>query len=48
MFAQRMVLAHNYYVMLMTKEIPLNSAFAIRPKSERPGLEVEVKLDFQY
>ena len=34
------VFAHNYYVMLMTKEIPLNSAFAVRPKSESSGLEV--------
>ena len=34
--------------MLMTKEIPLSCAFAVRPKSERSGLEVEAKLDFQY
>ena len=41
-------LAHNYYVILMTKEIPLNGAFAGRPESEICGLEVEAKLDFQY
>ena len=34
--------------MLMTKEIPLNSALEVRPKSESSGLEVEAKLDFQY
>ena len=28
--------------------VPLNSAFAVRPKSESSGLEVEAKLDFQY
>ena len=38
----------NYYVMLMTKVIPLNSTFAVRPKSESSGLEVEAKLDFPY
>ena len=48
MFVKVWVLAHKYYVMLMTKEIPLNSAFAVRPKSESSGLEVEAKLDFQY
>ena len=48
MFAKVWVLAHNYYVKLMTKEIPLNSAFAVRPKSESSGLEVKAKLDFQY
>ena len=42
------VLTHNYYVMLMIKEISLNSAFAVRPNSESSGLKVEVKLDFQY
>ena len=42
------VLAHNYYVMLMTKEIPVNSAFAVRPKSESSCLEVKEKLDIQY
>ena len=42
------LLAHNDYVILVTKEIPLNSAFAVRPKSESSGLEVEAKLDFQY
>ena len=35
------------YVVLMTKEIPLNGAFAVRPKSEISGLEVDAKLDFQ-
>ena len=42
------VLAHNNYVMLMTKEIPLNSAFAFKPKSESSGLVVGAKMDFQY
>ena len=42
------VLAHSYYVMVMTKEIPLNSALAVRPKTESSGLEVEAKLGFQY
>ena len=42
------LVAHNYYVMLMIKEIPLNSAFAVRPKSESSGLEMEAKLDFKY
>ena len=36
------------YMMLMAKEIPLNSAFAVRPKFDSFGLEVEAKLDFQY
>ena len=42
------VLAHNYYAKLMTKEIPSNSAFANRLKSQGSGLEVEAKLNFQY
>ena len=42
------VAAHNYFVMLMTKEIPLKSAFVVRPKSESSSLEVEAKLDFEY
>ena len=48
MFAKVWALSHNYYVMLMTKEIPLNRAFAVTPKSESSGLKVEAKLDFQY
>ena len=28
------VLAQNYYVMLMNKEIPLNSTFAVRPNQK--------------
>ena len=36
----------SYYVMLMTKEIPLNNAFAVRLRSESSGLEVEARLGF--
>ena len=41
------VLAKNNYVMLMTEEIHLNSAFPIRPKPESSGLQVKTKLDVQ-
>ena len=39
------ILARNYYVLLMTKEIPLNSTIAVPPKSGSSGLEVDAKLD---
>ena len=35
------VLNHNFYIMPITKEIPPNSTFAVRPKSESSDLEVE-------